>query len=360
MSKRYTAILFPLALLLAACGNQAAPNTSESAAASPTVEASAAATSATPSEATSEAASVSSTTTATAQAGYPVTIDNCGLTITYEKAPEKAITMNQGATEVMLALGLEDKMVGTAYLDDTEIATKFKAAYDQVPVLAEKYPTLEQFLAAEPDFSYASYESAFSEKRTKERPDLQADGINTYVSDFGCAHNEAEAASWDRLYNQVTDIAKIFGTVDKAQTLIADQKATVERISQEKVGKGAKAVWWDSGIKEAPFVAGGTGGPQMIMDAVGLDNPFKDTKDNWFDGTWETFIAADPDWIILADASWDSAQGKIDHAKNDPALKELKAVKEDKFLILPFSQTTPGITLVDGLVSLDNQLTGKP
>ncbi|MER1990697.1 MAG: iron ABC transporter substrate-binding protein, partial [Solibacillus isronensis] len=37
-----------------------------------------------------------------------VTIENEGMSITYEEAPQKAISINQHVTEVMLALGLED------------------------------------------------------------------------------------------------------------------------------------------------------------------------------------------------------------------------------------------------------------
>lgn len=349
MSKQWAFATLPFAILLAACSSQPAATPSESAAASavPSAEASAMADGGSGSE--------------VAKAdhgdhkGFPVTIENCGVSITYEKAPEKAISMNQGATEVMLALGLEDHMVGTAYLDDPQIGDKFKAAYDKIPVLAEKYPTLEQFLAAEPDFAYASY-SPFTSEKFKTREELMADGINTYVSDFACKDLEGQPATWERVHNQISDIAKIFGHPEKADALVADQKKVVDEISAKKAGKGAKVVWWDSGVKDAPFVAGGTGGPQLIMDAVGFENAFKSTADNWFDGTWEEFVAADPDWIVLADASWDEAKGKIEHAKNDPVLKELRAVKEDKFLTLPFSQTTPGVTLVDGLESLNKQL----
>ncbi|MDE2815807.1 MAG: hypothetical protein OXK81_03790, partial [Chloroflexota bacterium] len=46
--------------------------------------------------------------------GYtPVTIENCGFTITYDRPPQRAITLSQEATELMLALGLQDSMVGT-------------------------------------------------------------------------------------------------------------------------------------------------------------------------------------------------------------------------------------------------------
>src|SRR5579883_691179 len=45
----------------------------------------------------------------------PVTINNCGVTQTYQKPPERAVTLSQAATEVMLALGLDKRMVGTAF-----------------------------------------------------------------------------------------------------------------------------------------------------------------------------------------------------------------------------------------------------
>ena len=34
-------------------------------------------------------------------------------------------------------------------------------AYNKVPVISEKYPTIEQLEAVNPDFVYASYGSAF-------------------------------------------------------------------------------------------------------------------------------------------------------------------------------------------------------
>ena len=48
--------------------------------------------------------------------------------------------MNQPATEIMLALGLQDRMIGTAYLDDA-ILPAYADAYATVPVLAKEYPS---------------------------------------------------------------------------------------------------------------------------------------------------------------------------------------------------------------------------
>ena len=42
------------------------------------------------------------------------TYTSCGVRNTLTKTPERVVTINQGATEFMLAMGLEAKMVGTS------------------------------------------------------------------------------------------------------------------------------------------------------------------------------------------------------------------------------------------------------
>ena len=61
-------------------------------------------------------------------------VENCTVSTTYERPPARAVTLNQAATEVMLALHLEDRLVGTAYLDD-RILPGLSAAYERVPSL---------------------------------------------------------------------------------------------------------------------------------------------------------------------------------------------------------------------------------
>ena len=69
------------------------------------------------------------------------TYTSCGITNTLTQTPSRVVTLNQGVTEFMLAMGLESKMVGTAYLDD-DIWPRYKTAYDAIPVLEERnYPT---------------------------------------------------------------------------------------------------------------------------------------------------------------------------------------------------------------------------
>ena len=91
-----------------------------------------------------------------AQSSYPLTYTSCGVDNTVSQAPSRVVTMNQGVTEFMLAMGLADKMVGTAYLDDA-IWPQYAEDYASVPVLSSGYPTEAELVAANPDFILGSY-----------------------------------------------------------------------------------------------------------------------------------------------------------------------------------------------------------
>lgn len=59
--------------------------------------------------------------------------------------------MNFVTNEMMLALGLEDQMAGTAFRED-KVLPEQEAAYNKVKVLSEKWPSYEVLMAEEPDF----------------------------------------------------------------------------------------------------------------------------------------------------------------------------------------------------------------
>lgn len=285
----------------------------------------------------------------------PVTLTNCGEQVTIDTPPTAAVTLNQGATEVMLALGLQDRMAGTAYLDD-QIPERWKAGYDQVKVLAEKYPAKEAFLAAEPDFAYASYSSAFTDQGVGSRSELGGEKIATYLSPFGCPKGVEKAPStMNAAWGEVSEVAKIFGAPERADALISQQKDALAGLRTKAAGKGKSALWYDSGDKEL-FAGAGGGGPQIVLETVGATNIFADVEGNWATVSWEKAIQADPDVIVLADASWSTAKAKIAHLEGDPVLRKLKAVKAKAYVTIPFSESTPGVRLVDGATTVSDQI----
>ena len=279
-------------------------------------------------------------------ADYPVRATSCGFTSTVPAAPERAVTMNQGATEVVLALGLEDRLAGTAYLDDS-VPAKWQKAYDSVKVLSKEYPDHESLLAARPDFVYASYVSAFDPEVAGSPAELAKLDIGSYNSPLGCGDDDLPAVSFDTVWDEIETVARVFGVPERADAIKAEQEKALATLAKQGAGDGLDVFWFDSGDK-TPLAGAGEGGPQLILYAVGATNLFSDLKGGWADVSWERVVKADPDVIVLGDASWSSADDKIALLQKDPALKKLTAVREKRFVVLPYSETTPGVRLADG------------
>lgn len=285
------------------------------------------------------------------ESAFPVTIDNCGVEVTVDAPPERAVTMNQAATEVMLALGLEDHMIGTAYLDD-EILPEFATAYAAIPVLSDGYPSTEALFDVEPDFVYGSYASAFREDAAGERDSLSDLGIATYLSIGGCPtfRESGEELDFEHVFGEIRDVAAIFGVSDRAEELIVEYQAAVD--AAEIVADGSVSVMWWDGSTDAPSVGACCGAPGMMMRALGLDNLYGGEAGSWANITWEQVVADDPDVIVLIDAEWDLAADKLEYLRNDPALADLTAVREERTVVIPFSATTPGVRNAPALATL--------
>ena len=69
-------------------------------------------------------------------------------------------------------------------------------------------------------------------------------------------------------------------------------------------------------------------------------------------------MAADPDVILLIEADWSTAADKRAYMEADPVLSELRAVKEGRFVTVPFSETLLGMRFADGVENLNDQLAG--
>lgn len=255
--------------------------------------------------------------------------------------------MNQGATEVALALGVQDQLVGTAYLDDS-VPEKWQQAYDSVKVLSKEYPDHESLLAARPDFVYASYASAFGKEAAGSPADLDELGIGSYTSPLGCGDDKPGAeVSFDSVWAEIDTVARVFGVPARARVIRTEQKDVLATLADEQAGAGVEVFWFDSGDR-TPLAGAGEGGPQLILEAVGATNVFAGLPGGWADVSWEKVIAADPDVIVLGDATWSSAADKIAFLQKDAALSRLEAVREERFVVLLYSETTPGVRLADG------------
>jgi iron complex transport system substrate-binding protein len=267
-----------------------------------------------------------------------VTIENMGRTITFERAPKRAVSLNQHATEIMLALGLEDSMAGTAFLDD-EILPQYQEAYEKVSVLSDKYPSQEVFLGAEPDFAYAGWESAFSEKALGTVEQLEEAGIKSYLQQS----SNMNGPTMDDVFEDILNIGRIFRVEDRAEDLVKTMKKDMNAV-HEKVKDAEDPVnvfVYDSGEKE-PFTAAQNYLNEIITLAGG-SNIFDDIEKGWATASWEEVVNRNPEIIVIIDYGDTTADKKKEFLLNHPALRDVEAVKQKRFVVLPLSAGAEGI-----------------
>lgn len=282
----------------------------------------------------------------------PVTVDNCGTEVSLDAPPRRIVTIKSTATELVLSLGLGDRLVGTAFADGPLPET---LAGSEPPVLSEQLPNQESVLELRPDLVFGGWESNFSADGAGERDELADLGVASYVAPSACLEPgyQPDPLTFDLLFDQLLEAGRVLGAEPAAEGLVAGLE---ERLADvEPLGGDLSALWWSSG-EDTPYVGAGIGAPQMMLDAAGLTNVAADVDATWSPLGWEAIAAADPDVIVLVDATWNTAADKIAALEADPALAQLTAVREQRYAIVPFAAGEGGVRNVEAVESIVAQL----
>ena len=291
---------------------------------------------------------------AAAAATYPLTLDNCGFEVSVEAAPQRVVTIKSSTLEMMLSLGLADRVVGAAFLDGP-LPDDLAGEAADLEILSDRAPGQEAVLTSEPDLVYAGWESNLSAESAGERTALAGFGVATYVSPSACKGQgyQPDPLTFDGVFEEILEAGRLFGVPEAAAGLVDSQRAELAELDAEPLG--VSALWYSSG-DDTPYVGAGIGAPQMIMDVVGVTNIAAGVHDTWTAFGWEQVVAEDPDVIVLVDAAWNTADSKKQTLETNPATMGLTAVREGRYLTVPFAATEAGVRNVAAARDLARQL----
>jgi iron complex transport system substrate-binding protein len=291
---------------------------------------------------------------------YPLTLENCGQEVTVEAAPARVVSLDQNSTEILLSLGLEDRVVGTASWTDPVLDSLAKANED-VPRLADDAPTYEVLLGADPDFVTASFGRHYNEGGVVERERLAETGIGSYLSPTDCDNGQSingggtrtTPLTIDALYQEIRELSEIFDVADRGEQLVADLQKRAAAATEGVDFEGRTVMFWFADTK-TPYVAGGLGSASLLAMTTGMENVFKDEADDWPAVGWESVVEADPDILVLGDLQRDRFPGdlladKVEFLAQDELTSTLDAVDQERFIALHGAEMNPSIRFVDGL-----------
>ncbi|WP_409315679.1 ABC transporter substrate-binding protein [Pseudomonas sp. KCJK9016] len=275
---------------------------------------------------------------------YPLTIHSCNREVTFKEAPKHAVSHDINMTQMMLALGLKSKMAGYSGVSGWKSVTpQMQSLLDGLPELAAKYPSVETLLDANVDFFFAGWDYGMRVGGDLTPQTLQPLGINVYELTESCAFvMKRPAATLEDTYNDLRNLGKIFDVQDRADALIADMQNQVAQIRKDLPAEKPRVFLYDSGEDRA-MTSGRLGMPQALIDAAGGRNVLDDVEASWTRVNWETVVESNPQVIVIVDYSEITAGQKIEFLLKNKALQSVDAIKNQRFIVIPYVQATPGI-----------------
>ena len=261
-------------------------------------------------------------------------IDDIGRTVQITGIPQRIISLSPSNTEMVYALGLQDRLVGVTSYDDYPPDAKTK------PIVSD-YSTvdLEKIVNAKPDLVLAD-----SIQKNDTIPALEKLGITVYTM---------TPNNTDGIFNEIKVLGRITGKTQAADNLVSNLQTRIQAVA-DKTAKLTDAekprvlfvTWYD------PIWTAGTDTMiQYLIDQAGGTNIAGDLN-GYATIKLESVIQRNPQVIVVM-SSMGTQNASLDFIKSNEQFQSTDAVKNGRVYEIDadiFGRTTPRI--VDGLETL--------
>ena len=271
---------------------------------------------------------------------YPVTIVTHNyakeeVEITFDKAPERVLAFNTNSVENMIALGLTDKILLAFGFEENEILPEYEEEFKKIKNFQSEFPSKEDAIAQQPDFILAWY-SSFGDKRLGDVDFWHERGVNTYM-----AYNSGLGdQSLEKEYQDILNLGKIFDVEDKAEALVAEIRAKVQKGKDYVKDKEPVniSILEDEGDVFRIYGYDTIGGDIAAQVGANLVTPTKNEKKSA-----EELVELNPEMIFSIHFGVDSTslnpENCLDVFKNNPVFQNINAVKNGK--MTPKAESVP-------------------
>jgi iron complex transport system substrate-binding protein len=301
---------------------------------------------------------------------YPLIVDNCGTSLTFGQAPSKAVTIGQSATEILYALGLGARMVGTSQWFNP-VLPAYQSVDAKIPRLADNQPSFEAVINKRPDLVAVQFEwSVGPQGAVATREQFNDMHVPAYVMPTDCEGKDnlvgadgtrIRPFSVDSLYKTIDQLATIFDVSDRGTRLNAELAARLAaaqaKVAAKQLNNATVAFWFSSpDLASDPYMAGRKGVPDFMATTLGLHNVVQ-SDEEWPTVGWESIAKANPTVLVIARMDRrrfpaDDYLKKLEFLKNDPVARNMDAVKHGRIVILDAQSMEATVRMFDGIDGL--------
>ena len=253
--------------------------------------------------------------------GYSV-VDDSGRSVYMRESPQRIISLTYGTDEILSALVNSERIIGySRWAADPEISFLTEEEFQKVG--QRIYPNIEQIMSLNPDLVLVSVATDSGVVRS-----LEEVGIPVYVASSPHNYNEMceKVLGIARVVNEEKQGIKIVNSmneeikkIEKLLSKIPDNERKVVIAFNFTAAMGRKGGLFDNMLTMA-----------HIVNGVALRNNTIISK--------EEVVNINPDIFLLPTWNFDNKQNINAYAeeiKNDPAYKNLKAVKNNQIKFVP-------------------------
>jgi iron complex transport system substrate-binding protein len=261
-------------------------------------------------------------------------VDQVGRAVRIEKSPEKIISLAPSNTEILYALGLEDRLVGvTEYCDYPE------AARQKPKIGGYSTVDIEKVVDTEPDLIFA----------TK----IHKDEVTPRLEGLGLAVVTLDPANVEEVMESINLIGRVTGKGEAASHLTAEMEGQVKAVTDKTsaLAEGQRprvfyVLWYD------PITTVGAGNRinDLIIKAGG-NNIAGDLPD-YPDMSLEAVISMNPQ-VIIADVGHGSGEDlNYQYALSEERFKDIDARQNNRVYKIDSDLVSrPGPRIIEGLES---------
>jgi len=247
----------------------------------------------------------------TGDAGRTITVtDDFGESVTIRGVPQRIVSLAPSNTEILYALGLEDRIVGV-----TDYCDYPASAVDKPKIGGYSTISIEKVLAADPDLVFAA-------------PGNTEDVINR-LRTLGLTVVSLNPETINDVLHDVELAGKATGQEEQAAACVEELQARIQAVTEKTEGLAEKpsvvhVVWHDP-----IWVSGNATFQDEVIRMAGGINAFGSVE-GWSIVSLEEFITADPEYII-ANSGTGMTEGEndaiYDYFMTEPRMQGLDAVR---------------------------------
>ena len=242
--------------------------------------------------------------------------DDLGVTVTIENPPERIVSLSPANSEILFALGLDEKIVGV-----TEYCTYPEAALSKEKIGGFSTVNIEKVSVLNPDLIVAA--------------DGNSEETVAHLRELGFTVITINADTIDTTLDDILLLGKATGADDEAEALVSSMKEDLAEIA-EKTSAEEKPTILHCMWTDPLWVSGSATFQDEMITAAGGVNAAAD-EGGWVALTMEKFLTMNPD-IIVVDSGNGMGVGADDALRDfflkDPRMQSLSAVQNEQVYVV--------------------------